>query len=346
MSLVGAESETSTSIDSAPPIESSQTPSPSRWSVRLLLERYGLLLLFGLVLLVFSLATPGFSVGTNFQSVFNSQVPLAIMAIAGLIPLVVGQFDLSFVAIAGIASIVLATMMSRFHQPLVVAVICAVVAGAILGLANGIMVARVGVNCFITTLAMATILEGLAQFYTGGSTINSGISQHLLNASVGNLGFFPRALIWLIPVAALAWYFLEQTPTGRHLRAIGSNAGAAKLSGLPVRRLTASTFVLAGAVAAIGGILLVGQSGDADPETTLGALLLPALAAIFLGASAIRPGSFNVAGTVLAVYFVAFIVSGLEFLGAATWVEPVLDGVVLAAAVTISTRLSRHRKNA
>jgi ribose transport system permease protein len=308
------------------------------------IEKYALLGFFIVAMVVFGETATGFFTTDNIQIVLGTQAPLAILAIAAMLPLVVGQFDLSVVAIAGISSIVLATTTSRFHQSLVVAIVAALLAGAVLGLINGLMVARVGVNAFIVTLAMSTVLQGVAQGYTGGSTINSGIPASLLTASTGMLWHIPRGILWLAPVALAMWYLIEQTPYGRHLRALGSNTSGARLVGLRVRTLTASTFVMTGVIAAVGGILLVGQSGDADPETTLGALLLPALAAVFLGASALRPGLFNVAGTVLAVYFVAFIVSGLAFLGASTWVEPVLDGSVLAIAVTITTVVSRKRR--
>jgi ribose transport system permease protein len=306
-------------------------------------EKYALLGFFVVAMVVFAVTATGFGTTSNIEIVLGTQAPLGLFAIAAMLPLVVGQFDLSVLAVGGIASIAAATAMSRFGAPLGVAIVAGLLAGGLLGLVNGLMVARVGVNAFIVTLAMSTVLQGVAQGYTGGSTINTGISGSLLRASTGSLWHLPKGLLWLVPVALVVWYLLEQTPYGRGLRAVGSNATGARLLGLPVTALTISTFVLTGLIAAVGGILLVGQSGDADPQTTLGLLLLPALAAVFLGASALRPGMFNVAGTILAVYFVAFTVSGLSFLGASTWVEPVLDGSVLAIAVTITTVVRRRR---
>jgi ribose transport system permease protein len=93
----------------------------------------------------------------------------------------------------------------------------------------------------------------------------------------------------------------------------------------------------------LAGIALVAQSGSADPSVTLGTDLLPALAAAFLGASAFFPGLFNVAGTVLAIFFVAFLVDGLQYLGAQPWTSPVIDGAVLVGAVTASSLLRRDR---
>jgi ribose transport system permease protein len=318
--------------------------TPGRWAG--LAERFGLLALFVALMVVFSLTTTNFFTLSNLRVVLGSQGDLAILAIAALAPLVAGQFDLSVGANMGTCAIVVATMMSRYHAPLAVAVIVTLAFGVAVGAVNGLFVARLGVNSFIVTLAMATVLQGLVQWYTGGSTILTGISQHLVNAATGNMWGIPRGLLWLVPVAVIAWYGLEHTPYGRYLASLGSNPSAARLVGLPVRRLVLSTFLLSGGLSALAGILLVAQAGDADPQGALGALLLPALAAAFLGASAFRPGRFNVAGTMLAVYFVAFSVSGLEFWGAASWIEQLFDGVALAGAVTVSTLLGRRRRPA
>lgn len=329
-----------------PPTQQPPASAP-KWrpfSLAGVVERYALVALFVIAFVLFYVGAEGFGTAKNIRVVLESQTPLVMFALAAMAPLIVGQFDLSVVAIGGTSSLALATTMSRFHQSLAVAIVVAVVVAALLGLINGIMVAYVGVNAFIVTLAMATVLQGIAQWYTNGTTINTGISQSLISSSVGEVGGFPKGVIWFLPVAVGYWYVLEHTPLGRYFRSIGSNSSAARLIGVPVARLSALTFVLAGVLAALGGILLVGQSGDADPQTTLGALLLPALAAAFLGASTIRPGLFNVAGTVLAVFFVAYVVSGLNFLGAQPWVEPIINGGVLACAVTITTLLRKRRR--
>ncbi len=235
----------------------------------------------------------------------------------------------------------MATCMSRFRLPLVVAIAIAIAWCVLLGLVNGLLVARVGVNSFIVTLASSTVVEGLVQWYTNGSTISSRISHQLVQVSTGNLAGIPKGLFWLAPVAVLLWYFLEHTPFGRHLHSTGSNRSAATIVGIPVARVVLASFVICAVLGGVAGVLLVGQSGDADPEVAQGTLLLPALAAAFLGSSAFRSGKFNVPGTVLAVYFVAFSVAGLEFLGATSWVELVFDGVALAGAVTVTTVLAR-----
>lgn len=309
------------------------------------LERFGLLVLFLAVMVVFSLVSEPFSSPNNLRIILGTQAVLGLVALASIIPLIAGQFDLSVGAIMGTCSIIAAAAMSHGHQPLAVAVLAALAAGAVIGLVNGVVVAYVGVNSFIVTLATATVLQGLVLWYTEGDTISGDISTGLISSSSGNWLGIPKGLLWLLPVAILLWYVLGHTPWGRHLSATGSNERAARLAGLRVRWLTVAAFVIAGSVSALAGVLQTGQAGSGDPQNSLGGILLPALAAAFLGSSAFSPGKFNVPGTLLAVYFVAFAVSGFQFIGAASWIQQLFNGLALAGAVTLSTVLGRRRSH-
>jgi ribose transport system permease protein len=318
----------------------------SGWDPIGLLERNGLLLLLVAVLIVFSFMSKQFFTGTNLRITLGQQAVLAIVALASIVPLVGGQFDLSIATNVGAAGIVLATCMSRFKFSLGLAIVITLGWCVILGLVNGFFVARLGVNSFIVTLATSTVLEGLVEWYTNGNTISTRISSSLVNDSTGNLAGIPKGLLWLAPVVLLLWYMLEHTPYGRRLHSTGSNKSAAAIIGIPVARVVMVSFVICAVLGGVAAILLVGQSGDANPEVAQGTLLLPALAAAFLGSSAFRSGRFNVPGTVVAVYFVAFSVSGLELVGVTSWVEQVFDGAALAGAVTATTLLARKKRTA
>jgi ribose transport system permease protein len=318
-------------------------PGPRWRSAEHVAERWALLVLFAVMMIIFIGTASGFSNGQNLRIVVGTQAPLVILAIAAMVPLAVGQFDLSVAAVAGTAGIALVTTVDRFHAPLGVGVAVALLISALIGLLSGVLVAFLNLNAFIVTLGVSTVLQGVVQGYTGGAVLpGSGINA-LETAMTGNVGGIPKGVFWFLPVALVAWYLIEQTPSGRHLRSIGSNAGAARLLGVPTRGLTMSTFAMSGLLGGLAGIAVVAQSGTADPSVTQGAELLPAMAAAFLGASAFLPGLFNVAGTVLAVFFVAFLVNGLQYLGAQPWTSPVIDGAVLIGAITVSSLLRRER---
>jgi ribose transport system permease protein len=136
---------------------------------------------------------------------------------------------------------------------------------------------------------------------------------------------------------------LTQTPYGRRLEGIGSNQRAARLVGIRVDWLVALSFVASGVLAAAAGVVLTLRSGIADP-TAGPAYLFPAIAAVFIGTTTIRPGRYNVWGTIAGIFLVAVAVTGFTLLGADTYVTPVFNGGALILAVAVSTRMGKRRE--
>jgi ribose transport system permease protein len=215
--------------------------------------------------------------------------------------------------------------------------------GAVVGLVNGVAVTGFGMNPFVTTLGVATLLGGGILWYTDGQTIFQGISPDLRIFGSSTVAGLPQVTAVVAVVALLAWYLLTHTPYGRSLYAIGSNPVSARLVGLRVGRNVLLAFVISGTIAGAAGVLQLSRTGSATADSGT-ALLFPALAAVFLGATAIRPGFFNVVGTVIGALFVSFSVSGLTISGADTWVSPVFNGVALLVAVGLSTWLGARRR--
>jgi ribose transport system permease protein len=309
-------------------------------------ERYALVILFVVTLIFFSLwskTSSTFPTAANIRNVLGNQAVTGILALAILIPLICGEFDFSVGPVSGLTQVLCAGFMARLGFPLVFAVLVPIVIGALIGLSNGNTVARVGVNSLIVTLGVSTVLLGVVEWYTKGLTISLGISQTLVNAASGNWLGIPRTLYYLAVVALLVYYLIEHTPYGRYLHSIGSNSQAARLVGLRVDRLVLISFVLSGALAGFAGILLVARNGGASPQIGTIADSLQALAAAFLGATAIKPGRFNVVGTLVAIFFLAFTVTGLSLAGVANWIDDVFNGAALFIAVLISTVIGRKR---
>lgn len=306
-------------------------------------ERYGLLVLLLVLIVVFGAINPLFFTADNFTVILGARAGLVILAMAAIPPLIAGKFDLSIGATMGVASIFAASMMSEHGLPLWLSVVLTLLLGMVIGLLNGAIIAATGANPLIITLGMATLLLGVAQWYTDGAAISTGISRTLVDAASGSVSGIPTGLLWVIPIGLVLWYIHTQTPLGRQMTSVGSNSSAAALVGLPVRRIEIGSYVMAGGLAAVAGLFQLGQLGSADPQMAAGHLLLPALVAAFLGTAAFSPGSFNFPGAILAVYFVAFSVSGLQFMGAASWVEPVFNGVALIIAMSASVVLGRKR---
>jgi len=320
-------------------------PRRGRPELSVLLEKYALAAMFVVLCLAFS--TMGSTAETfptlaNIKNVLGSESVIAIAALASILPLTCGQFDLSVGAIIGLSSIVAASAAATHDLPVVVAVLAGVVAGAAVGTFNGWLVAYRGVNALIATLGTSTLVAGLISLYTDNQIISVGIPEGLTNLGSGDLLDIPRPVYAIVIVALLVYYLLRHTPYGRYLSSVGANPASARLVGLNVPRMILSSFVLSGALSGIAGVLLLARAGTANPQVGPG-FTLAALSAAFLGATAIRPGTFNVPGTLLGVLFVAISVNGLVLAGAADWVEPTFNGAALLVAVTLSTAIARRR---
>ncbi|HEX6285959.1 MAG TPA: ABC transporter permease [Acidimicrobiia bacterium] len=309
-----------------------------------LAERYALPVLFLILIVGFSLALPDtFASVANLRAILTTQAVPAIAAMALMLPLVAGRFDISIGAIIGVCSIVTAAAMSTYNLSLPVAIGLALIVGLVVGAANGLLVAYLGVNSIIATLGTTIILSGLIQAYTRGIPISSGLSPTLTSLSAARWLGVPALFVIMLVVAILVSLLVNQTPFGRYMTATGSNEIAAQLNGMAVRRILSGSFAVAGLLAGMAGVLQVAAQGNGNPQVGGIGFILPALAAVFLGATTLRPGTYNIPGTILALYFIAVTVIGLALLGAQPWVTDVVNGISVVVAVTLSAQFRRRR---
>ncbi len=306
------------------------------------LERYALVGVLLLIFAFFSFYGPTsdtFPTTANLKVVLGGQAVLAIVALGALIPLICKEWDLSVGAIAGLSAVVAAKLLSN-GTPLAVALIAGVLLGVAVGTANALIITRLGTNAVITTLGMSAIVAGVVNQITGGTTQVSNIPRSLIDFGSGSVLGIPNPAIVLVVVAIAVYFMLVHTPFGRYVYALGSNANAARLIGLRTGLTLGLTFVLAGGLAGIAGVLQVARAGGADPG--LGPqLTLPALAAAFLSAAAIKPGRYNVGGLLVALFLLAFLNSGLTIAGAEPYVTQYVNGVALIAGVALAVNIGR-----
>jgi ribose transport system permease protein len=297
------------------------------------LARIALPVILVILIAVFSLLRPDtFFTVQNVRTVLNIQAVLAILAIGLLLPLIVGELDLSIAANLGLGLMLVTGLTSQQAIPLAPAILIAVLACTGVGLLNGFLVTKVRINSLIATLGMSTIITGVIAAYSQGAVFYENIPPSLLGIGQGQAFGIPLPVIYAIVIAIVMWYLLSSTPVGRYLYAIGGSRDAARLSGVPVRRLTIAAFGGAGLLAGVGGVVQAGILGSGNPSVGP-PLLLPAFAAVFLGATAIHPGVFNVLGLIVAVVTLQVGTTGLALLGAPFWIEPIFTGAALIVAV-------------
>jgi ribose transport system permease protein len=306
-------------------------PSPGRLNYLQLTQRYGMVVVLALLITVFSVLRPEtFPTVSNAQSILNNQAVLIIIAMAAMIGLIVGAFDLSIAATLSLGSALVVGLQGQ-GLPWPAAVLVALVVGAAIGFVNGAFVVA-KFNSFVVTLATSTIISGLAMWYTGGQVIFAKIDPSFLSAGRGRLFGFVYPLYLTAALVAILAFLLEHTPLGRKLYATGDNLEAARLTGLPTGPLAMTGLIAGGVLSALAGVVQSAKIGSGQPD--IGAVfLLPAFAAAFLGASSVRPGRFNPLGTVLGVYLVATGFTGLVLLGVDIWIQPIFYGLVLLVAI-------------
>jgi len=314
----------------------------SAWSFRDFGARYGMLFILLLLAGIYSIMMPDlFFTFANLRAILSTQSVLAILAIAIVVPLAVNEFDLSVAANLGFTGLIVTGLMSRNDLDPTMAIIITLAIGVLIGLINGTLVAIVGISSFITTLGMLTLMSGLMSAYAGGMIIE-GIPDSFLVIGRAEILGLPIHVYDLIIVVIVFWYLLEQTPLGRYMYAIGGNKEAARLAGVNVRRLIIVAFMISGLLSAIAGIVTSARLGSGDPARGGAAYLMPALTAAFLGAAAIRPGAYNVLGTVIAIFLISVGVTGLQLMGAPYWIDQIFNGAALILAAALTRYLRRE----
>ncbi len=307
-----------------------------------LLDRYALLAVWGLVVLVFGLLRPDtFLTTANFSTIFGSQAILVVLTLALLPPLTAGDYDLSVAATLTLSAMTLAILNVNDGWPIGAAIVAALGVGGLIGVVNGAIIVLLGIDSLIVTLGTSTFVSGVVLWISNSQTV-SGISQPLVDyVVVKRFLEIPLAFYYGLALGLVIFYVFEYTPLGRRLLFVGRGRTVARLSGIRVARLRFGAFVVSSLISALGGVLYAGTLGSADPTSGL-SFLLPAFAAAFLGATTIMPGRFNPIGSIAAVYFLVTGITGLQLLGVQTFVQQLFYGGALVLAVALS-QLARRR---
>ena len=305
------------------------------------LDRFsGLYLLLAFIVL-FTVWQPHlFPTVSTADTVLSGQAVSAMIAMAVLVPLIADEYDLSVGATANLSAVVALDLQTVYHWAVIPAIFVALVSGVLVGVVNGFIVVRLRVSSFIATLGVGSLIAAAQTVISGNNEPLPETSNAWLNFTQTTIGGFQIAIIYVIALAIFLWWLLEHTPVGRYLHAVGGNSEAARLSGVNVDRWVWTSLIISASISGAAGIIYGSLIG---PSLTFGpGLLLPAFAAVFLGSTQLKPGRFNVWGTVLAIYVLATGVQGFEYVTSAQWLSSLFNGVALIGAVSFA--VWRQRK--
>lgn len=292
------------------------------------------LLLIALIALFSALRPTTFATAANFQTILAESAVLAMLALAVMLPLIVGEFDLSLATTLGLSAMLAAGLpASGLSVP--VTLLCVLLVGAVIGVVHALLIVRLALPSFVVTLGTNSLLAGMVLLYSGGSVLYEGIPDSLTLLGTGKLWGIGYPVIMMLVIASVLWFVLFKRPIGRAVYATGANETAARLAGINTARIKTMVLIASPVLASFAGLILTARIGSANP-TSYATYFLPAFAAAFLSLAVFHVGRYNPWGVVFSVYLLAVGVAGLAQVGVPSWVDPVFNGAALISAIVLS----------
>jgi ribose/xylose/arabinose/galactoside ABC-type transport system permease subunit len=332
----------STPTTTTPP----ETEGSSLFDVKGFARSYAIIGVLFLFIVVLAVLTKGqFIQPDTLLSIVRQVAAVGVIAIGMTFVIITLGIDLSVGSILALAAVVASSLAQQtsatmkfpgLNIPVFIAVFAGLAVGAACGSVNGVLISRFRLAPFIATLGMMTVARGLAFIYSGGRPISNLGSQYNYLGQGSILGI-PVPVLLFIAVALAAHVVLNFTRFGRYVYAIGGNEHAATVSGINIKRMTLSIYVLVGAAAGLAGVMLSGRIGSGNPELGTG-IELDAITAAVIGGTSFKGGIGTVWGTCIGALIVGCMNSGLNMLNVSPFMQMVVKGLIIWLAVIIDER--------
>lgn len=314
------------------------TPKKAKFDLAKWWDRVGILVVLAALVIFMMVAAPNFATTDNLLNIARQISVNGIIAAGMTFVIITGGIDLSVgstLAVSGVGAVLVALA----GMPGWIAVLAGIGIGMLAGFFNGGLVAYLGLAPFIVTLGVMTFLRGLAYTMTGGQPI---VDNMLSFRGLGNgylLGI-PTPVWLMILVYAVAWFVLEHTTFGRWVYAVGGNREAARLAGINVKRVLTSVYVIAGACAALAGIIYAARVVSAQPRAGEG-YELDAIAAVVLGGTSLMGGQGRIVGTLIGAVILGVLSTGLILMNVPFFTQLLIKGLVIILAIAIDSLKQR-----
>lgn len=291
---------------------------------------------------VITLFNPNFLTTFNLLNVLDAVTIVAIAAIGATFVLIAGEIDLSVGSVLGFSAIAAAWLIQT-GVPEIAALPLGIVVGALVGLGNGLLVTQLGINSFIVTLGTLSLVRGLGLLITGGLPVSTPSSISFIGQ--GHIGQVPVNVILLLVLVILLQLLLTRATFGRRVLAVGDNKAAAFLSGIPVSQTKIAVFMIAGAFAAIAGIVRMSSLGVAEANGGQGQEL-DVIAAVVIGGTSLSGGRGSVTGSLLGACLLGVIRNAFVLLHLSPFFQTTSIGAVIVLAALLDQIRVRRRARA
>ena len=299
-------------------------------------KEFGVFMVLVALVVFFSIASPQFIQARNFFNIAKQIATVGICSVGFSFVLITGGIDLSLGYQISLDIVVTAVLMNTFGLNWMAACIIGMVLGTLIGLLNGFIIVQSHVAPLIVTLSMMTILKGISYLITGGLAIFK-FDPVFVKLGQGTIaGIVPISLLFLVAIIAVGIFILNKTVYGRYFYAIGNNVEAAKLSGVNVKKIQLMAYGLCGFFTSIGAILLLSRLNSAQSSTGDG-YEFNCLTACVVGGVSANGGKGTVLGAIIGCLIVGVLENGLAIMNINEYVQEVIKGLVLLAAVVYDT---------
>ncbi|NSL51428.1 ABC transporter permease [Calidifontibacillus erzurumensis] len=304
-----------------------------------ILQKLGPLLGLFAITIILSFLSPNFLSLNNIFNVLRQVSINALIAFGMTFVILTGGIDLSVGSILALSAALTAGFIAGGTDP-ILAMLIGLLAGALMGAFNGLIITKGKVAPFIATLATMTIFRGLTLVYTDGKPI-TGLSNSYSFELMGRGYFFgiPVPVVWMIASYAILYFLLKKTTFGRRVYAIGGNEEAAILSGIKANRVKVWVYTITGLLSALAGIILTSRLNSAQP-TAGSAYELDAIAAVVLGGTSLSGGRGWIFGTLIGALIIGVLNNGLNLLNVSSFYQQVIKGGVILLAVLLDRKKS------
>jgi ribose transport system permease protein len=315
-------------------------PSHTGWGDRLVAQIPALSLI--VLCLVFTLSTNTFFTLRNLLNVIDQLTVLGIMALGMTAVIVIGGIDLSVGSVLALSMMVMGWLASTMNVPMPIAIVAALIVGALCGLGSGLLVTKANLPAFIATLAMMSIARGLANMVTDGSQIVGYVDWFSALSIKRYFGFLSVTVALFVLLAALAAVYMKYRAGGRALYAIGGSSEVARLAGIPVKRITVGVYVACGTLAGLAGVVMSTRLDSSQPSGGLG-YELDTIAAVVIGGASLSGGVGSIWGTLMGVLTIGVLRNGLNLVGVSPFVQQIVIGAVIVLAVAVDSNKRKAR---
>ena len=315
------------------------TSAPSRSRLRFALDRFGLPLVFVLLCVALGFSSEYFMTWRNWMDILRQTSINGILAVGMTYVILTRGIDLSvgsILAFSGLCSAMVAVQ----GYGLLAARSAGMFAGAVMGALNGFMVANLSIPPFVATLGMLSVGRGLTFILNDGSPVTD-LPEAYLALGTGKLGPIGMPIVIFAIVALFFWLVLKYTTYGRYIYAVGGNEKSARTSGIGVRKVTFSVYVISGLLAGLAGIVLSARTTSALPQAGV-SYELDAIAAVVIGGTSLSGGTGSIVGTLFGALLIGVINNGLNLLGVSSYYQQVAKGLIIVFAVLIDVWRKRR----